>query len=103
MPKAPYPKDVDSKKLKQLLVGTWASPRHHYVYRANGKWGTEGGAISGNWRIQGNQLIQGDVIVNGPIILLNQDYFIYSKKNSGANGMMCSFIHGSKNENVVGQ
>jgi hypothetical protein len=86
--KHPYPKDVDSKKLKQLIVGTWASPGRHYVYLANGKWGNEGGAITGNWRIQGNQVIQGDVIVNGPIILLNQDYFIYS--NSGG---MCSFIH----------
>jgi len=88
--KLPYPKGVDSKKLKQLIVGTWASPRHHYVYRANGKWGTEGGAISGNWRIQGNQLIQGDVIVNGPIILLNQDYFIYS--NSGGDVMFHSRV-----------
>ena len=60
--KLPYPKDVDSKKLKQLIVGKWASPRRHYVYLANGKWGQEGGAITGNWRIQGNQLIQGDVI-----------------------------------------
>ena len=88
--KLPYRKGVDSKKLKQLIVGTWASPRHHYVYRANGKWGTEGGAISGNWRIQGNQLIQGDVIVNGPIILLNQDYFIYS--NSGGDVMFHSRV-----------
>jgi hypothetical protein len=81
--KHPYPKDVDSKKLRQLLVGKWASPRRHYVYLANGKWGTEGGTIDGNWRIQGNQLIQGDVIVNGPIILLNQDYFIYSSSGPG--------------------
>jgi hypothetical protein len=83
--KLPYPKDVDSKKLKQLIVGTWASPRRHYVYLANGKWGQEGGAITGNWRIQGNQLIQGDVM-NEPIILLNQDYFIYSVQNPGGHG-----------------
>jgi hypothetical protein len=74
--KHPTPKDVDSKKLRQLLVGKWASPRHTYVYLANGKCGTEGGAIGDNWRIQGNQLIQG--ALSGPIILLNQDYFIYS-------------------------
>jgi hypothetical protein len=78
--KHPAPKDVDSKKLRQLIVGKWASPRHHYVYLANGKWGTEGGAIDGNWRIQGNQLIQD--ASSGPIILLNQDYFIYA---SGTN------------------
>jgi uncharacterized repeat protein (TIGR03803 family) len=78
--KHPAPKDVDSKKLRQLLIGKWASPRHTYVYLANGKCGTEDGPISGNWRIQGNQLIQGDL--SGPIILLNQDYFIYSSRDS---------------------
>lgn len=39
----PAPRSIDSRKLKQLLVGEWASPRHVYVYRANGKCGTEGG------------------------------------------------------------
>jgi hypothetical protein len=78
--KHPAPKDIDSKKLKQLLIGKWESPRRTYVYRANGKCGTEDGPISGNWRIQGNQLIQGDS--SGPIILLNQDYFIYSSRGS---------------------
>jgi hypothetical protein len=78
--KHPAPKDIDSKKLSQLLVGKWESPRRTYVYRANGKCGTEDGPISGNWQIQGNQLIQGDL--SGPIILLNQDYFIYSSRGS---------------------
>jgi hypothetical protein len=78
--KHPAPRNTDSKKLKQLLVGGWASPRRIYVYRANGKCGTEGGAIDGNWRIEGNQLIQGDL--SGPIILLNRDYFIYSNRDS---------------------
>jgi hypothetical protein len=74
--KHPTPKDVDSKKLKQLIVGKWASPRHTYVYLANGKCGMEGGALGNSWRIQGNQLIQGDS--SGPIILLTHEYFIYS-------------------------
>jgi hypothetical protein len=78
--KHPAPKNIDSKKLMQLLVGKWESPRRTYVYRANGKCGTEDGPISGNWRIQGNQLIQGDL--SGPIILLNHDYFIYSSRGS---------------------
>jgi hypothetical protein len=78
--KHPAPKDSDSKKLSQLLVGKWQSPRHIYVFRANGKYGNEDGPISSNWRIQGNQLIQGDL--SGPIILLNQDYFIYSSRGS---------------------
>jgi len=78
--KHPAPKNIDSKKLRQLLVGKWESPRRTYVYRANGKCGSEGGPINSNWRIQGNQLIQGDL--SGPIILLNQDYFIYSSRDS---------------------
>ena len=78
--KHPAPKNTDSKKLKQFLVGEWASPRRVYVYRANGKWGAEGGAIDGNWRIEGNQLLQGDL--SGPIILLNRDYFIYSTRDA---------------------
>jgi hypothetical protein len=71
--KHPAPKDIDSKKLRQLLVGKWESPRRIYVFRANGKWGSEDGPIDGNWRIQGNQLIGA-----GTIILLNRDYLIYS-------------------------
>ena len=74
--KHPTPKDVDSKKLRQLIVGKWASPRHTYVYLANGKCGMEGGALGNSWRIQGNQLIQGTT--SGSIILLTQEYFIYS-------------------------
>jgi hypothetical protein len=91
--KHPAPKDIDSKKLRQLLAGKWESPRHTYVYRANGKCGTEGGSISSNWQIQGNQIIQGDL--SGPIILLNQDYFIYSSQDF-------VFFHSrAKNENLL--
>jgi hypothetical protein len=78
--KHPSPKNVDSKKLRQLLIGRWESPRRTYVYRANGKCGSEDGPISGDWRIQGNQLLQGDL--SGPIILLNEDYFIYLSRGS---------------------
>jgi len=87
--KHPAPKDIDSKKLRQLVVGRWESPRRTYVYRANGKWGSEDGPISGNWRIQGNQLTQGDL--SGPIILLNQNYFVYSSQGS-------VFFHSRVNE-----
>ena len=74
--KHPAPRGIDSKKLRQLLVGKWDSPRRTYVFRADGKCGAEDGPISGNWRIDGNQLIQGDS--SGTIILLNDDYFIYA-------------------------
>lgn len=77
--KHPAPKDIDSKKLTQLLVGKWQSPRHIYVFRANGKYGNEDGPISSNWQIQGNQLIEDGS--RGTIILLSSDYFIYTDKD----------------------
>lgn len=77
--KHPAPRDIDSKKLTQLLVGKWESPRRTYVFRADGKWGSEEGSVpvASNWRIQGNQLIEDGSY--GTIILLNRDYFIYAK------------------------
>jgi len=74
--KHPAPRDIDSKKLRRLLVGKWDSPRRTYVFRADGKSGSEDGPISGHWRIDGNHLVQGDA--SGTIILLNDDYFIYA-------------------------
>jgi tetratricopeptide (TPR) repeat protein len=74
--KHPAPTDSDSKKLSQLLIGKWQSPRHVYVFRANGKYGNEDGPVTSNWRIKGNQLIQDGS--RGTIILLNRDYFIYA-------------------------
>lgn len=78
--KHPAPANSDSKKLSQSLIGNWQSPRRTYVFRANGKWGTEGGTMDGSWRIKGNQLIEGSS--SGTIILLNADYFIYSEGES---------------------
>jgi hypothetical protein len=78
--KHPAPKNIDSKKLSQLLVGKWESPRRTYIFRANGKWGSDDGPISSNWRIQDNQFIEDGS--RGTIILLNRDYFIYSSKDA---------------------
>ena len=78
--KHPAPRDIDSKRLRQLLVGKWESPRRTYVYRANGKCGTEGERYRTTGESNGNQLIQGDL--SGPIILINRDYFIYSSRDS---------------------
>jgi hypothetical protein len=41
--KHPTSKDSDSKKLSQLLVGQWQSPRHVYIFRGDGKYGVEDG------------------------------------------------------------
>src|SRR5260221_3142658 len=54
----PAPKDSDSKTLSSLLVGKWQSPRHDYLYRADGTWTmlpAEKDITHGRWRIDGNQ------------------------------------------------
>jgi hypothetical protein len=73
--KHPLPADSDSKKLSKLLVGKWDSPRHTYVFRADGKYGLEDELANQRWQIKGNQFIQTDS--KGTIILLNSKYFIY--------------------------
>jgi hypothetical protein len=78
--KHPAPSDVDSKKLSQLLVGKWASPRRVYIFRANGKWGSEDGPVDTNWRIQGNQIFMPSQ--RSTIILLSSDYLIYAREDA---------------------
>jgi tetratricopeptide (TPR) repeat protein len=75
--KHPAPANSDSKKLSQFLIGRWQSPRRIYVFRGNGKWGSEDGPVNSNWRIVGNQLIEDGS--RGTIILLNANYLIYSE------------------------
>jgi hypothetical protein len=65
----PLPKDSDSKRLTQLLIGKWQSPRHTYLFKANGKYGMEDGPMDTSWKLSGNQLIEGTS--RGTIILLN--------------------------------
>ncbi len=79
--KHPTSKDSDSKKLSQLLVGKWQSPRHTYIFRANGKWGNEDGPVDTNWRVQGNQIVlgEGKTASRSTIILLNSEYLIYTE------------------------
>jgi hypothetical protein len=54
----PAPKDADGKALSNLLVGQWESPRHDYLYRADGTWTmlpADPDSTHGTWRIEGNQ------------------------------------------------
>jgi hypothetical protein len=55
----PAPGDADSKILSSLLVGQRESPRHDYLYRADGTWTMlpeeEEGITHGVWRIESNQ------------------------------------------------
>jgi hypothetical protein len=54
----PAPGDSDSKSLSRRLVGKWESPRHDYLYRADGTWTmlpADPDTTHGTWRIEGNQ------------------------------------------------
>jgi hypothetical protein len=73
----PTPSSVNSRKMTQLLVGKWESPRRLYIFQANGKWGSEDGSISSGWRIERNELVEDDS--RATIILIDSDYFIYSR------------------------
>jgi hypothetical protein len=52
----------DDATLSRLLVGTWQSPRHQTVYRADGTWlldpPDEGDNTHGKWRIEHGKLIE---------------------------------------------
>ena len=52
----------DDATLSRLLVGTWQSPRHQTVYRADGTWMLdpphEGDNTRGKWRIEHGKLIE---------------------------------------------
>jgi hypothetical protein len=52
----------DDATLSRLLVGTWQSPRHQTVYRADGTWlldpPDEGDNTHGKWRIKHGKLIE---------------------------------------------
>ena len=57
----PAPKDSDGKALTALRVGQWESPRHDYLYRADGTWTmlpAEPDITQGTWRIDGNQYFE---------------------------------------------
>jgi hypothetical protein len=57
----PAPTDSDSVALSSLRVGEWESPRHEYLYRADGSWTmtpVEPAATRGTWRIEGNRYFE---------------------------------------------
>jgi hypothetical protein len=58
-----------------LVIGNWDSPRHTYVFRADGTYGVSDEQRD-KWRIDGNEYI--DDVSRGPIILLDRNYFIYA-------------------------
>ena len=70
----------------KLMAGKWSSPRHEYIYRADGTWTMlpeEEGATRGRWRIAGNQFFSNaDIEAEGSrtytILLLTKDNFIFT-------------------------
>ena len=83
----PMPVPADPHELTKRIVGRWTSPRHQYLYRANGTWtmlpefinGEK--STAGTWSIEGNQFIQS--FKNSPgsheeIILLTATDFVWS-------------------------
>ena len=82
----PAPIDSDSAALSSLRVGEWESPRHDYLYRADGTWTmtpVEPDATRGTWRIEGNRSFE-TVATDPPrsfeytIILITKRDFVFS-------------------------
>jgi hypothetical protein len=82
----PAPNDSDGKALSSRFVGTWESPRHDYLYRADGTWimlPDEPGATDGTWRIEGNQYFDATTIDPAgtrqyTIILITKRDFVFT-------------------------
>ncbi len=88
--KHPMPSDVDSTEFRKRLVGRWTSPRHSYLYRANGTWTMLPELVDGQqsthgvWRIEGNRFFQ-HATVESPesdtgetMIILTDTDFVWS-------------------------
>jgi hypothetical protein len=81
-----HPAPDDTEGYTQLIVGEWSSPRHAYLYRADGTWSMlpeEEGTTRGRWRIAGNQFSSNaDTEPSGSgaytILLLTKDDFIFT-------------------------
>ena len=60
----PAPAESDAQALSKLVVGKWESPRHEYLFKADGVWTMlpeeEDGQknTNGKWKIEGNQYLQ---------------------------------------------
>jgi hypothetical protein len=86
----PAPSDSDSKTLSSLLVGQWESPRHDYLYKADGTWTMlpdEADNTHGTWRIEGNQYF--DTAATNPplnsqytIILITKKDFVFTDQTN---------------------
>ncbi len=85
----PMPMPLEPNELRRRVIGKWTSPRHQYLYRANGTWTMLPEFIDGEkathgiWRIEGNQFSQGKSEADASqetIILLNSTDFVWSTR-----------------------
>ncbi len=83
----PVPKDADAKALAKIRLGKWRSPRHEYLFRADGTWTMLPEVIDGvknthgTWRIEGNKYFEDAAVPSTTgytIILLNRKDFIFA-------------------------
>jgi hypothetical protein len=82
----PAPNDLASKTFFNLRVGQWESPRHDYLYRADGTWTmlpAEEGTTNGTWRIEGNQCFETaatypPLSLQYTIILITKNDFVFT-------------------------
>jgi hypothetical protein len=73
----PAPKRADSKTLSKLRLGKWQTPRHTFIYSADGTWQIEDGfATTGHWHIEGNRYF--DDVSAYTIICLNDRDFVFT-------------------------
>jgi hypothetical protein len=84
----PMPAPADPQLAKKI-VGKWTSPRHQYLYRADGTWTMLPEFIDGQksthgiWRVDGNQFSQGMSEADAEretIILLTSTDFVWSTR-----------------------
>jgi hypothetical protein len=87
--KHPMPLEVDSAALRKRIVDRWRSPRHSYLYRADGTWTTSDftdaneATPHGLWRIEGNKVFHGrldeppEAETGRTIIILTDTDFVY--------------------------
>jgi hypothetical protein len=100
----PASANADSDVVSKLRVGVWHSPRHDYLFMADGTWtmdpeGTNADSTHGTWTIQGNSYSE-TVAITPPksatytIILLDADNFIYAEPGTARVYFETHTLHG---------
>lgn len=81
-----YPAPENTQAYTKMRAGKWSSPRHEYIYRADGTWSMlpeEEGTTRGRWWIEGNRFMSSADTELGDtrtytILLLTKDNFVFT-------------------------